>query len=61
MPILKRDDAEIYYEAYGSGHTVLLFAPGGMRSRLAMWRTPDGGSPARGMTGSRFCRKPTTS
>ncbi|MBT5667835.1 MAG: alpha/beta fold hydrolase [Rhodospirillaceae bacterium] len=45
MPILKRDDAEIYYETYGSGHTILLFAPGGMRSRMELWRAPDGGPP----------------
>lgn len=34
MPVLKRDDAEIHYDVYGAGHTVLLFAPGGMRSRM---------------------------
>jgi len=45
MPILKRADAEIYYEEYGSGYPVLLFAPGGMRSQTAMWRSPPGGPP----------------
>jgi pimeloyl-ACP methyl ester carboxylesterase len=41
MPILKRDGAEIYYEEYGSGYPILLFAPGGLRSRLEMWHSPD--------------------
>ncbi len=45
MPILKHDGASIAYETYGSGYPVLLFAPGGMRSRMEMWRAPVGGSP----------------
>ena len=32
MPVLKRDYAEIYFEEFGSGYPVLLFAPGGLRS-----------------------------
>ena len=32
MPVLKLSDAEIYYQEYGAGYPVLLFAPGGMRS-----------------------------
>lgn len=32
MPTFKRDDVSIYYEEYGSGYPILLFAPGGMRS-----------------------------
>ena len=36
MPVLKRDDAEIYFEEFGSGYPVLLFAPGGLRSRIEM-------------------------
>jgi pimeloyl-ACP methyl ester carboxylesterase len=28
MPYCKRDDAELYYEEYGSGFPVLLFSPG---------------------------------
>jgi pimeloyl-ACP methyl ester carboxylesterase len=43
MPVLQRADGEIYYEEYGSGYPVLLFAPGGLRSRLAMWHRPDTG------------------
>lgn len=46
MPVMKRDDAEIHYDEYGAGFPVLLFAPGGMRSRAEMWHAPAGG-PAR--------------
>jgi pimeloyl-ACP methyl ester carboxylesterase len=46
MPVLKRADAEIYYEEFGSGYPVLLFAPGGLRSRIDMWHAPAEG-PAR--------------
>jgi pimeloyl-ACP methyl ester carboxylesterase len=45
MPVLKRDDAEIYFEEFGSGYPVLLFAPGGLRSRIEMWHEPEGGPP----------------
>jgi pimeloyl-ACP methyl ester carboxylesterase len=45
MPILKRDDAEIYFEEFGSGYPLLLFAPGGMRSRMEMWHEPKDGPP----------------
>ena len=45
MPVLKRSDAEIYYEEYGAGYPVLLFAPGGMRSQTAMWHAVPGGPP----------------
>ena len=38
MPVFTRPDAEIYYEVYGSGYSVLLFAPGGLRSQLEFWR-----------------------
>jgi pimeloyl-ACP methyl ester carboxylesterase len=38
MPVFVRPDAEIYYEVSGSGHPLLLFAPGGLRSQLAYWR-----------------------
>lgn len=31
--------AEIYYEEYGSGFPLLLLAPGGLRSRIALWRS----------------------
>lgn len=45
MPVLKRQDAEIHYEEYGRGYPILLFAPGGMRSRSEMWHAPAGGPP----------------
>ena len=45
MSVLKLADAEIYYEEYGSGYPILLFAPGGMRSQSAMWHSPEGGPP----------------
>lgn len=38
MPVLKREDAEIYYEVHGAGPPLLIFAPGGLRSQLAFWR-----------------------
>ena len=38
MPVLKRPDAEIYYEVHGSGFPLLIFAPGGLRSQLDNWR-----------------------
>jgi pimeloyl-ACP methyl ester carboxylesterase len=37
MPILNHNDAEIYYEEFGAGYPVLLFAPGGLGSQLAFW------------------------
>ena len=43
MPMLKRPDGEIYYEEFGNGFPVLLFAPGGLRSRLANWHHTPGG------------------
>ena len=38
MPIFERGDAQIHYEVYGVGHTLLLLAPGGMRSAAHWWR-----------------------
>lgn len=43
MPVMRHDDAEIYYEEFGQGFPILLFAPGGLRSRLEMWHHPAGG------------------
>jgi pimeloyl-ACP methyl ester carboxylesterase len=45
MPVLELDDAEIRYEVCGSGYPVVLFAPGGMRSRMEMWHAPAEGPP----------------
>jgi pimeloyl-ACP methyl ester carboxylesterase len=38
MPVLKGPDAEIYYEVYGKGFPLLLFAPGGLRSNIEFWQ-----------------------
>lgn len=46
MAFLQRPDGRIHYETHGAGFPVLLFAPGGLRSRLEMWAAPAGG-PAR--------------
>lgn len=45
MPSLKRPDGEIHYEVHGAGFPVLLYAPGGLRSRLEMWSAPAEGPP----------------
>ena len=45
MPVLTRPDGEIHYQTFGSGFPVLLFAPGGLRSRMEMWPAPPGGPP----------------
>jgi pimeloyl-ACP methyl ester carboxylesterase len=38
MPVLERDRVSLYYEEYGEGFPLLLFAPGGMRSEMQLWR-----------------------
>ena len=45
MPVLTRPDGQIHYRTYGTGFPVLLFAPGGLRSRMEMWPAPAGGPP----------------
>jgi pimeloyl-ACP methyl ester carboxylesterase len=45
MSVLALDDASIYFEEYGEGYPILLFAPGGMRSRIEMWHAPAEGPP----------------
>jgi pimeloyl-ACP methyl ester carboxylesterase len=37
MPMFERGDVHLFYEEHGEGHPVLLFAPGGMRSRIEAW------------------------
>jgi pimeloyl-ACP methyl ester carboxylesterase len=37
MPILERGDASIYYEEYGDGFPVLLFAAGSLQSTIDAW------------------------
>ncbi len=38
MAIFEREAVSLYYEEYGSGFPVLLFAPGGMRSAISYWQ-----------------------
>jgi pimeloyl-ACP methyl ester carboxylesterase len=44
MPMLKRPDAELYYEVHGRGFPVLLYAPGGLRSNVEFWGANADGS-----------------
>ncbi len=37
MPIFERTGTSLYYEEFGSGYPLLLFAPGGMRSSIEFW------------------------
>ncbi len=37
MPTFKHEDVSLYYEEYGAGYPILLFAPGGMRSSIEFW------------------------
>ena len=37
MPTFKRGDVSLYYQEYGAGYPILLFAPGGMRSSIEFW------------------------
>jgi pimeloyl-ACP methyl ester carboxylesterase len=37
MPILRLSEAEIYYEQYGAGFPVLVFAPGALNSTITNW------------------------
>ncbi len=38
MPTFKRGEISIYFEEYGAGYPLLLFAPGGMRSSVEFWK-----------------------
>jgi pimeloyl-ACP methyl ester carboxylesterase len=41
MPTFERDGVSLYYEEFGTGYPLLLFAPGGMRSAIEFWhRSP---------------------
>jgi len=37
VPTFVRGDTSIHYEVYGTGHPVLLLAPGGLRSSIPFW------------------------
>lgn len=39
MPMFERQGASLYYEEHGAGFPVLTFAPGGLASTIAMWRS----------------------
>jgi len=43
MPVFERQGVSLAYDVYGRGYPILLFAPGGMRSRSAMWPSPPTG------------------
>jgi pimeloyl-ACP methyl ester carboxylesterase len=38
MATFTRGDVTLYFEEYGSGYPLLLFAPGGMRSSVEFWK-----------------------
>ncbi|HEX5268293.1 MAG TPA: alpha/beta hydrolase, partial [Acidimicrobiales bacterium] len=38
MAVLETDGARIHYEVRGTGHPLVLFAPGGMHSVAQLWR-----------------------
>lgn len=41
MPVFERPGISLYYQEFGSGYPLLLFAPGGMRSSIEFWhRSP---------------------
>jgi pimeloyl-ACP methyl ester carboxylesterase len=41
MPSFEHAGVSLYYEEFGAGHPILLFAPGGMRSGVEFWhRSP---------------------
>jgi pimeloyl-ACP methyl ester carboxylesterase len=42
MPVVERDGVSRYYEEQGEGFPLLLFAPGGMRSQIELWRARPG-------------------
>lgn len=37
MPFFEREGVSLYYEEFGSGYPILLFAPGGMDSNVEFW------------------------
>ena len=45
MAVLKYDDNEIYYEEFGEGYPILLFAAGGMHSKAELWHPGADGPP----------------
>lgn len=45
MPVFQYDDVSLYYEEYGSGYPVLLFAAGALDSSIEYWRRKPRPSP----------------
>lgn len=45
MPIADLSTAQLYYEIHGAGHPLLMLAPGGMLSHVALWRVTRDGKP----------------
>jgi pimeloyl-ACP methyl ester carboxylesterase len=45
MPTFERGGVSLYYEEYGSGYPILLFAPGGMKSTIGVWHINPMGQP----------------
>jgi pimeloyl-ACP methyl ester carboxylesterase len=37
MAVFEREGTSLYYEEFGSGYPLVLFAPGGMRSSIEFW------------------------
>ena len=37
MPIWQEGELKIHYETFGEGFPILLFAPGGMHSKIEVW------------------------
>jgi pimeloyl-ACP methyl ester carboxylesterase len=40
MPTIQRGDATIYYEEFGQGFPLFVFAPGGQQSTIKFWSLP---------------------
>jgi pimeloyl-ACP methyl ester carboxylesterase len=40
VPHVQNGDASIYFEEFGSGYPVILFAPGSLQSSIDYWRRP---------------------
>ena len=41
MAVFEQGEVSLHYEIYGDGFPILLFAPGGMRSAIAFWRSAE--------------------
>ena len=41
MAVFERGEVRLHYEIHGDGFPILLFAPGGLRSAIAFWRSAE--------------------